>query len=432
MRAFVDGKQGAVKAAPKTESAGQASRAGQPGGAWAGGPSGAQIARATANPRQLLPDDVLTLQRTIGNQAVLRLLQRQSLPTHPPVGPEGGTVDATVASRLQHTRQGGSSLPDGVRRTLEPKLGAALRRVKIHTGPDAVQLTRELGAKAFTHQNHIYYGQGQSPRDLKLTAHEAVHTIQQGAIRPETAQRTHDKSNAKTPVDAAAIWRTASVPVMQTTGLMVQRLSGAQETDLMGKMGRPKFLKAKAAGKLDFFFAKSDTELDTIRAMPHNDFDTMLASAGTAPAPPAPTSTTPPPAPTAPRGTLAALFEKVQHGALAFINSAKYAFSTEALLPKLVTGLTGKLAGEVTSESFKLELSGLQMPLGSLASTEFDLKMAAKLQDEEAEPTTLGERVAGLAGKASEGLELDDLADTTLGLKSEAETGVSCSASKAA
>jgi hypothetical protein len=31
-----------------------------------------------------------------------------------------------------------------------------------------------MDAKAFTHQNHIYYGKGQSPSDLKLTAHETV------------------------------------------------------------------------------------------------------------------------------------------------------------------------------------------------------------------------------------------------------------------
>ena len=45
-----------------------------------------------------------------------------------------------------------------------------------------------MGAKAFTHGNHIYYGAGQSPHDLKLTAHEAVHTVQQGGVKTGQVQ----------------------------------------------------------------------------------------------------------------------------------------------------------------------------------------------------------------------------------------------------
>jgi len=52
-----------------------------------------------------------------------------------------------------------------------------------------VQLNRDLGAKAFTHKNHIFYGAGSSPNDMKLTTHEAVHTIQQGAVQQKSVQR---------------------------------------------------------------------------------------------------------------------------------------------------------------------------------------------------------------------------------------------------
>lgn len=99
-----------------------------------------------------------------------------------PVGPQGGAVDGDIESRIRR-QSSGSAMPNSVRNNLESQLGADFSKVKVHTDSAAVQLSRELGAKAFTHKNHIYYGAGESPRDLKLTAHEAVHTIQQGASR---------------------------------------------------------------------------------------------------------------------------------------------------------------------------------------------------------------------------------------------------------
>ena len=433
--------------------------------------SGTQADRVVNNTHRLLPSDVVMLQRAIGNQATARLLQRHPQPSLPtrlpsppavqrntPVGIEGGTLDTALEGQLNKAQSGGTRLPNKVRRALEPQLDADLSQVKVHTDRHANQLNRDLGAKAFTHQNHIFYGKGQSPNNLQLTAHETVHTIQQGAVHQGLAQRTSiaAKPNAKrrdeNPAKIASthgiaegeqIHRTFAPPTHITTMASltprVQRLSTAEESSLMTKMGRPKFQKAKTAGKLDFFFAKSDSELDLIRVMPHGTFDTMLstASSGTTSSPsttsPSTTSTTPSTpstTPQTPQGKLAWLFEKVQNGAIAFINSAKYAFSTETLLPKLISGLTGKLSGEISSEALKLEVSGLQIPLGTLANTEFDMKLAAKLADQEAPPTTTGEKLSSMGSKAVEGAELDDLVDTSMGVKSEAETGFSFSTSK--
>ena len=187
----------------------------------------------------LTPGDVAMLQRSIGNAAVARLLNnhKQNIaPTTPaispptiqrkltvgpaddeyeqeadqiarsvqrsplsrsapsiqraPIGRAGGQLQGNVEARLRRSQNSGSSLPNTVRNKIEPKLGADLGRVKIHTDSQAVQLNRELQSKAFTHKNHIYYGAGQSPSDLQLTTHETVHTIQQGAISQNTAQRS--------------------------------------------------------------------------------------------------------------------------------------------------------------------------------------------------------------------------------------------------
>jgi hypothetical protein len=113
-----------------------------------------------------------------------------------PVGLEGGQVDSDLERSIQTAKNGGSSLSSGIRSTLESKLNADLGNVKIHTDSKAAQLNRDLGAKAFTHKNHIFYGAGQSPSNLKLTAHEAVHTIQQGAVQQKSVQ-TKRKNNDK-------------------------------------------------------------------------------------------------------------------------------------------------------------------------------------------------------------------------------------------
>jgi hypothetical protein len=176
------------------------------------------VQRIMANPSDLSPEAVLGLQSRIGNHSTARLLGRTSalpastlpalaqattVPNSPPTiqrvnaaGAEGGTLDKGMESSLRSAQSGGSPLPGTIRKTLEPKLGADLSSVKIHTDNRAVQLTRDLNAKAFTHKNHIFYGAGQSPSDLKLTTHETVHTIQQGAVRRMPLQRKQN-SNRK-------------------------------------------------------------------------------------------------------------------------------------------------------------------------------------------------------------------------------------------
>ena len=127
-------------------------------------------------------DEEETAQRT----PAISQIQRRT-----PVGLAGGAVDSDLERNIHQAKNGGSSLSSNLRNRLEPKLNADLSGVKVHTDSKSVQLNRDLGAKAFTHKNHIFYGAGQSPSNLKLTTHEAVHTIQQGAVAQRSVQRTH-------------------------------------------------------------------------------------------------------------------------------------------------------------------------------------------------------------------------------------------------
>jgi hypothetical protein len=73
-----------------------------------------------------------------------------------------GSFEASnsLEQRLAGRKGGGSRLPDDVCAFMEPRFGADFGGVRVHTGDEAVQLTRELSAQAFTHGQHIYLGEG--------------------------------------------------------------------------------------------------------------------------------------------------------------------------------------------------------------------------------------------------------------------------------
>ena len=81
---------------------------------------------------------------------------------------------------------GGTPLPTHLQRGKEAGIGANLGHVRIHTDSSAVQMSRDMGAKAFTQGNHIYFNQGQfapeSSSGKHLLAHELTHTVQQGSV----------------------------------------------------------------------------------------------------------------------------------------------------------------------------------------------------------------------------------------------------------
>ncbi len=78
-------------------------------------------------------------------------------------------------------------MPDAVRAYMEPRFGVDFGQVRVHTGVDAAEMNRSMGARAFTHGSEIYYGGGSDATDLKLTAHELAHVIQQSGAAPEIA-----------------------------------------------------------------------------------------------------------------------------------------------------------------------------------------------------------------------------------------------------
>jgi peptidoglycan hydrolase-like protein with peptidoglycan-binding domain len=119
--------------------------------------------------------------------------------------PSGGLeVEADVESRINSSKSSGSPLPDHIRSSLEPRFGTDFSDVRVHTGADANELNRDVGAKAFTHGADIYYGPGQDPSNLELTAHELTHVVQQTGAPPLGGT---DSRQSSTPDSGSSVQR---------------------------------------------------------------------------------------------------------------------------------------------------------------------------------------------------------------------------------
>lgn len=87
------------------------------------------------------------------------------------------------ASVYQTVNTSGQSLDMGTRSFMESRFGADFNHVRIHTDENAHQSSSAINARAYTHRNHIVFGDGQyQPNTLegkRLLAHELAHVMQQ-------------------------------------------------------------------------------------------------------------------------------------------------------------------------------------------------------------------------------------------------------------
>jgi Domain of unknown function (DUF4157) len=106
----------------------------------------------------------------------------------------GFEVSSSVQSAIHSSKGNGSKLPIQLREEMESGLGADFSSVHIHTGDTAVQLSRDLNAKAFTTGSDIYFNSGEyapgTDSGKHLLAHELTHVVQQGAAGNGMVQRT--------------------------------------------------------------------------------------------------------------------------------------------------------------------------------------------------------------------------------------------------
>jgi hypothetical protein len=119
------------------------------------------------------------------DRAAAQVLRPGRSPEPPAISAVAGpTADETSVAALEPIRaESGLPLPPTLRSEVEPRFGADLSAVRLHTGSAAAQASDALDARAFTSGNHIAFAPGQyqpdAPEGQRLIAHELTHVIQQ-------------------------------------------------------------------------------------------------------------------------------------------------------------------------------------------------------------------------------------------------------------
>ncbi|WP_097874750.1 DUF4157 domain-containing protein [Streptomyces sp. ms184] len=131
-----------------------------------------------AAPSGRAPDALLALQRSTGNAAVLRMLQRDRHRHGPDCGHRQPGAEPVQRSAVHDVlRAPGRPLDAPLREEMESRLGSDFSDVRLHTDSAARASAAEVGARAYTSGNHVVIGDGGG--DKHTLAHELTHVIQQ-------------------------------------------------------------------------------------------------------------------------------------------------------------------------------------------------------------------------------------------------------------
>lgn len=98
-------------------------------------------------------------------------------------GDFGGFTSPQLTRSINQSSGNGQKLPKRVNAEMSGKIGSDFSGVNIHTDSKAIQMSQQLGARAFTHGSDVYFNKGQynpsSSEGKHLLAHELTHVVQQ-------------------------------------------------------------------------------------------------------------------------------------------------------------------------------------------------------------------------------------------------------------
>jgi hypothetical protein len=118
------------------------------------------------------------LHRHIGNQGVQRLVAQRS-------GQGATELEDETAKRIDGARGSGRPLDASVQESVGTAMGQDFSGVQVHTSPESDSLNKQLGAKAFTTGQDVFFSEGayqpQTQSGQELIAHELTHVAQQGS-----------------------------------------------------------------------------------------------------------------------------------------------------------------------------------------------------------------------------------------------------------
>jgi hypothetical protein len=115
-------------------------------------------------------------------------------------------VSKELEAGINAARGCGESLPSSVRSSLEPRLGHDFSQVHIHADAKADELSQQLGARAFTTGNDVFFREGayqpSSEDGRGLIAHELTHVVQQRAARVSRQAAETEQASAESKEEA--------------------------------------------------------------------------------------------------------------------------------------------------------------------------------------------------------------------------------------
>ena len=118
--------------------------------------------------------------------------------------------ESSFEQQLKKNKNRGFALPKEVLREMNTGIGADFGNVHVHNDEEAAALNQQIGAKAFTHGNDIYFNRGKYDTDTtagkELLAHELTHVVQQQAAPVVANQPSHSST-------ASVVQRQSSTPL---------------------------------------------------------------------------------------------------------------------------------------------------------------------------------------------------------------------------
>lgn len=105
----------------------------------------------------------------------------------------GGFASPEIAQQVNSTNGNGRSLSPETNQFMSNAFGGNFSYVNVHTDSKAIQMNQQLGARAFTYGNDIYFNKGEYNPDSsdgnRLLAHELTHVVQQSGRKAKQKKR---------------------------------------------------------------------------------------------------------------------------------------------------------------------------------------------------------------------------------------------------
>ena len=182
---------------------------------------------------------------------------------------------AALEDNLSSTKGQGQALDSETQDHMGSQIGADFSGVRVHTGSNANEMNRSLGAQAFTHGSDIYFNEGkydtQSSSGKELLAHELTHTVQQGAAPPVQTKKDPAASGDGPEIQAKPEYKPTDDGKAPAKRLAAEEKEEVGADEIAEAKGKSKSEAREAAGEVDSGEKNSEKSAKKPLAKPNKD-----------------------------------------------------------------------------------------------------------------------------------------------------------------